>query len=64
MGAAQMKEEELEVIGLCVKDHIVDWIKESNIIPFSSGNREQYNLTERDFSLTERIVRAEEGIKH
>ncbi len=63
-GAIQMKEEELEVIGAYVKNHIADWIKESNIIPFSSSTREQYNLTERDYSLSERIVRVEEGIKH
>ena len=59
-----MKESELEAIGLYVKDHIADWIKESNIIPFSSGSREHYNLIERDISLSERIVRVEEGIKH
>ena len=56
-----MKEEELEAIGLYVKDHIADWIKESNIIPFSTESR---NILERDISLAERIVRVEEGIKH
>ncbi len=64
MGAALMKEEELEVIGIYVKNHIADWIKESNIIPFSSENREHYSIMERDISLSERIVRVEEGIKH
>ena len=59
-----MKEDELEVIGAYVKEHIADWIKESNIIPFSSGTREHYNLIDRDISLSERIVRVEEGIKH
>ncbi len=44
--------------------HIADWIKESNIIPFSSYEKEHYNLIERDISLSERIVRVEEGIKH
>ena len=33
-------------------------------IPFSSFDREHYNLLERDLSLSERIVRVEEGIKH
>ena len=64
MGVPVMKDEELEVIGAYVKDHIADWIKESNIIPFSSFDREHYNLLERDLSLSERIVRVEEGIKH
>ncbi|MDA3939592.1 MAG: hypothetical protein PF693_09815 [Spirochaetia bacterium] len=64
MGVSVMKEEELVVIGDYVKNHIADWIKESNIIPFSSGSREHYNLIERDISLSERIVRVEEGIKH
>ena len=64
MGAVVLKEEELEVIGAYVKNHIADWIKESNIIPFSSDTREHYNLIERDISLSERIVRVEEGIKH
>jgi len=62
MGAVQMKEHELEAIGVYVKNHIEDWIKESNIIPFSSGSR--FNLSDLDFSLSERIVRVEEGIKH
>ena len=52
MGAVVMKEEELEVIGVYVKSHIADWIKESNIIPFSSETREHYNLIERDISLS------------
>jgi hypothetical protein len=50
MGVSVMKEEELEVIGTYVKSHIADWIKESNIIPFSSGSREHYNLIE-DFAM-------------
>jgi len=62
MGAVQMKEQELEAIGVYVKNHIADWIKESNIIPFSSGSR--LNLSDRDFPLSERIIRVEEGIKH
>ena len=64
MGVSVMKEEELEAIGVYVKNHIADWIKESNIIPFSSYDREHYNLMERDIFLSERIVRVEEGIKH
>lgn len=64
MGVPVMKEEELEAIGDFVKNHIAEWIKESNIIPFSSSNRENYNLIERDIPLSERIVRVEEGIKH
>ena len=64
MGVPVMKEEELEAIGVYVKNHIADWIKESNIIPFSSYEKEHYNLIERDISLSERIVRVEEGIKH
>jgi hypothetical protein len=64
LGALQMKEQELEAIGAYVKDHIADWIKESNIIPFSSYEKEHFNLIERDISLSERIVRVEEGIKH
>ena len=64
MGVPIMKDEELEVIGAYVKNHIADWIKESNIIPFSSYEKEHFNLIERDISLSERIVRVEEGIKH
>lgn len=64
MGVAVMKEEELEVIGVYVKNHIADWIKDINIIPFFSGRREHYDLVDRDISLYERIVRVEEGIKH
>jgi len=40
LGVVQIKEAELEAIGLYIKDHIADWIKGSNIIPFSSGNME------------------------
>ena len=64
MGVPVMKQEELDAIGVYVKDHIAAWIKESNIIPFSSGSIEHFNLVERDISLSERIVRVEEGIKH
>ena len=44
--------------------HIAEWINENNIIPFSSSSREHFNLIYRDISLSERIVRVEEGIKH
>ena len=64
MGAVVMKDEELEVIGVYVKKHIAEWIKESNVIPFSTGSREQFSMIDRDISLSERIVRVEEGIKH
>ena len=64
MGAVVMKDEELEVIGVYVKKHIAEWIKESNVIPFSTGSREQSSMIDRDISLSERIVRVEEGIKH
>ncbi len=64
MGVPVMNDKELEAIGVYVKDHIADWIKESNVIPFSSFDKERFNLVERDISLSERIVRVEEGIKH
>ena len=53
MGVPVMKEEELERIGLYVKNHIGAWLEEGNIIPFS-----------RDIMLSERIVRVEEAIKY
>ncbi len=61
MGVPVMNDKELEAIGFYVKDHIAEWIKESNVIPFSTESR---NLIDRDISLSERIVRVEEGIKH
>ena len=64
MGVPVMKEEELEIIGAYVKNHIAEWIKDSNITPFLSERREHYDLMERDISLAEKIVRVEEGIKH
>ena len=65
MGETLMKEEQLEAIGDYVKKHIADWIKDSNIIPFSTGSA-GYTTEVRgfDFSLTERIVRVEESLKH
>ena len=53
MGVAVMTEEEIERIGLYVKNHIGAWLEEGRIIPFS-----------KDILLSERIVRVEEGIKH
>ena len=61
MGDALMKDEQMEAIGNYVKDHIAEWINETNIIPFSN-NRPNY--IERDNTLSERIVRVEEAIKH
>ena len=60
MGDAAMKESELEAVGVYVKKHIAEWIKESNIIPFSSGRISP----EYEISLSERIIRVEEGLKH
>lgn len=60
MGDAAMKESDLEAVAVYVKKHIAEWIKESNIIPFSSGRISP----EYEISLSERIVRVEEGIKH
>ena len=53
MGATVMTEEEIERVGLYVKNHIGVWIEQGNILPFS-----------KDIMFTERIVRVEEGIKH
>ena len=61
MGEALMKDEQLEEIGDYVKNHIAGWIKDSNIIPFSSSRRD---FSDRDIVLSERIVRVEEGIKN
>ena len=60
MGEAAMKESELEAVGVYVKKHIAEWIKESNIIPFSAGRISP----EYEISLSERIIRVEEGLKH
>ena len=59
-----MKQEELEAIGAYVKTHITDWMREADIIPFSSGTGGPSDRIDRDFSLAERIVRVEEAIKH
>ena len=64
MGVFSMEKDKLEAIGVYVKSHIADWIKESNIIPFSPYEKEHHTLVECDISLSERIVRVEEGIKH
>lgn len=61
MGESVLKEDELEAIGAYVKNHMADWMKEANIIPFSMGKTEGQDQT---VSLGERIVRVEEGIKH
>ena len=53
MGVPVMTEDEIERIGLYVKNHLGVWLEEGNIIPFS-----------RDIMLSERIVRVEEAIKY
>ncbi len=58
MGDAAMKENELEAVGVYVKKHMAEWITES--MPFFTGKINK----EYEISLTERIIRVEEGIKH
>ncbi len=53
MGVPVLSEEEVEKIGLFLKDRISGWIEEGNILSFP-----------KDVYLAERIVRVEEGIKH
>ncbi len=65
MGEALMKEEQLEAIGDYIKKHIADWIKEYNVLPFPTGGAApQAEVRGFDISLTERIIRVEEAIKH
>jgi chromosome segregation ATPase len=65
MGEILMKEEQLEAIGEYVKKHIADWLKDSNIIPTPSGNSSYHReVRSLDISLTERMVRVEEALKH
>ena len=51
MGAAILKEEELEVIGKYVKTHLNEWLGDTNVLPFS-----------KQIDMVERITRVESGI--
>ena len=55
MGESSMNTEELKVIGTYVKSHLPDWIRET---------RNETDGSLEKFSLLERIVRVEEGLKH
>jgi len=48
----------LEEIGVYVKNHMGQWLKEQNIFPFPQQS------TGLDREILERIVRVEEGLKH
>jgi len=52
MGAAVLKEEELEVIGKYVKTHLNEWLGDTNVLPFS-----------KQIDMVERITNVEVGIK-
>ncbi len=52
MGAAVLKEEELELIGKYVKTHLSEWLGDTNVIPFS-----------KQIDMVERITNVEAGIK-
>ena len=55
MGESCMKAEELKVIGAYVKSHLPEWIRET---------RNDTDDSSEKFSLLERIVRVEEGLKY
>jgi len=52
MGAAVLKEEELEVIGKYVRTHLTEWLGDTNVLPFS-----------KQIDMVERITSVEAGIK-
>ena len=52
MGAAVLKEEELEVIGKYVKTHLSEWLSDTNVLSFS-----------KQIDMVERITNVEAGIK-
>lgn len=51
MGAAALKEEELDVIGKYVKTHLNEWLGDTNVLPFF-----------RQIDIVERITTVETGI--
>lgn len=53
MGAAVLKEEELEVIGKYVKTHLNEWLGDTNVLPFS-----------KQIDIVERINNVETGIRN
>lgn len=58
MGEPILEKKQLEEIGVYVKNHMGQWLKEQNIFPFPLQS------TGLDREILERIVRVEEGLKH
>lgn len=58
MGEPILEKKQLEEIGVYVKNHMGQWLKEQNIFPFPQQS------TGLDREILERIVRVEEGLKH
>jgi len=58
LGEPILEKKQLEEIGVYVKNHMGQWLKEQNIFPFPQQS------TGLDREILERIVRVEEGLKH